>query len=142
MKHLALTFILLMVGLSNLQAQDKNGQTVTIEITGIKKMEGNVLVALYNSEDTFLKKPYKVAMAKATGDKVEVKIEGVDKGTYAFSLFHDINMNKKLDKGMFGIPSEPYAFSNNASGFMGPATFADSSFKVDNQNFKQSVKLN
>ena len=44
-------------------------------------------------------------------------------GDYAFAVFHDANSNGKLDKNMLGMPTEDYAFSNNALGKMGPPSF-------------------
>ena len=34
-------------------------------------------------------------------------------------------------KNMMGIPSEDYAASNNAKGFMGPPSYKDAKFTVD-----------
>ena len=41
-------------------------------------------------------------------------------GTYAIGIFHDANLNNRLDNYFFGVPREQYGFSNNARGFMGP----------------------
>src|SRR4051812_17019013 len=49
-------------------------------------------------------------------------------GTYAVACFHDENKNGKLDTGLFGIPTEGTAASNNAKGFMGPPAFDDAKF--------------
>lgn len=35
-------------------------------------------------------------------------------GTYVVAAYFDANGNRKLDRGMFSNPTEPYAFSNNA----------------------------
>ena len=37
----------------------------------------------------------------------------VPAGTYAIRLFLDVNNNQKLDKNLFGKPTEPFGFSNN-----------------------------
>jgi uncharacterized protein (DUF2141 family) len=49
-------------------------------------------------------------------------------GTYAVACFHDENNNGKLDRGMFGIPTEGTVASNHAKGFMGPPSFDDAKF--------------
>lgn len=36
----------------------------------------------------------------------------VPAGEYVFSLYQDVNCNKKLDANVLGIPKEPYGFSN------------------------------
>ena len=52
-------------------------------------------------------------------------------GTYAIGIFHDANLNNRLDNFFFGIPREQYGFSNNARGFMGPPSFEDAAIAVE-----------
>ena len=52
-------------------------------------------------------------------------------GTYAIGIFHDANLNNRLDNYFFGVPREQYGFSNNARGFMGPPSFDDAAFNVE-----------
>ena len=52
-------------------------------------------------------------------------------GTYAIGIFHDANLNNRLDNFFFGIPREQYGFSNNARGFMGPPSFEDAAITVE-----------
>ena len=49
-------------------------------------------------------------------------------GSYALACFHDLNRNGVLDRGLFGIPSEPTVASNHARGFMGPPSFQSAKF--------------
>ncbi len=35
-------------------------------------------------------------------------------GTFVVACYFDANANRKMDRGMFSNPTEPYAFSNNA----------------------------
>ena len=35
------------------------------------------------------------------------------------------------DKNAWGVPTEPYGFSNNAEGFLGPPSFADAAILLD-----------
>ena len=51
-------------------------------------------------------------------------------GTYAISVYYDINDNGKLDTGLFRIPKEKIGFSNNARGRFGPAKWKDTQFDV------------
>lgn len=54
-------------------------------------------------------------------------------GTYAIGIFHDANLNNRLDNYFFGVPREQYGFSNNARGFMGPPSFDDAAFTVEGE---------
>lgn len=51
-------------------------------------------------------------------------------GIYAFVVYIRVNLNNKLDKNFVGIPKEPYAFSNNAEGFLGSPSFENASFVI------------
>jgi uncharacterized protein (DUF2141 family) len=67
---------------------------------------------------------------KVESETVTVTLENVPSGEYAVSLFHDENGNKKLDKGLFGIPTEKYGVSNNAKGKYGPPSYDDCKFVI------------
>ena len=51
-------------------------------------------------------------------------------GTNAIGIFHDANLNNRLDNYFFGVPREQYGFSNDARGFLGPPSFDAAVFSV------------
>ena len=51
-------------------------------------------------------------------------------GTYAVSVYEDLNGNHKLDHNIIGIPREPVGASNNPKGRFGPPRFADCVFEL------------
>ena len=51
-------------------------------------------------------------------------------GTYAVSVYEDLNGNRKLDRNMLGIPREPVGVSNNPPAHLGPPRFIECSFRV------------
>ena len=71
-----------------------------------------------------------VFSSEIKNDKAVVTFENLPAGDYAISTYHDENNNGKLDKNMMGIPSEDYAASNNAKGFMGPPAYKDAKFVI------------
>lgn len=97
---------------------------LTIHIDDVKSASGNLLVAVYNSEGSFLKQPTKTNGTVAATPGGTVVIKDLPEGEYAFAVFHDANSNGKMDKNIIGIPTEDYAFSNNAMGKMGPPDYA------------------
>ena len=44
--------------------------------------------------------------------------------------YHDVNGDGTMNTNPFGMPTEPYAFSNNAVGNMGPARWDRARFAV------------
>ncbi|RZJ56078.1 MAG: DUF2141 domain-containing protein [Flavobacterium sp.] len=112
---------------SLLSAQNVN---LTVTVSGLKNNTGVVKVGLYNSDETFLKTSYKSLVSEIKNDQATVTFVGIPAGEYGISTYHDENNNGKLDKNMMGIPSEDYAASNNAKGFMGPPSYKDAKFTV------------
>ena len=51
-------------------------------------------------------------------------------GTYAVSLYEDLNGNHKLDHNWIGIPGEPVGVSNNPAARFGAPKFGESSFHL------------
>ena len=95
-----------------------NSGTLVLEISHITAQTGDVHVAIFNSQGTFLKdKQYILAkrfvVDNQTGSFMRVEIPNLPYGTYAMSIYHDINNNHILDQSGLGIPIEPYALSNN-----------------------------
>lgn len=113
---------------------------LTVAVSGIKNNEGTLKVGLYNSEKAFLKTAYQSFSSEIKNNKAIITFTNLPAGEYAVSVFHDENNNQKLDKNIMGIPSEDYAASNNAKGFMGPPTYTDAKFAI-NKDSKIEIKL-
>lgn len=96
---------------------------LSLDLTGVAPGKGEVMVALYDSADHFLHKPLRRVAVPASDAALRVKLADLAPGEYAVSLYQDVNGNKKMDTHMFGIPAEPYGFSNNAEGSFGPPKF-------------------
>jgi uncharacterized protein (DUF2141 family) len=123
---------------SLLSAQNVN---LTVSVSGLKSNTGLVKVGLYNSDGTFLKSTYKSISSEIKGNGVTVTFVGIPKGEYGISTYQDENSNGKLDKNMMGIPSEDFACSNDAKGFMGPPAYEDAKFNI-NKDSKIDIKFN
>jgi uncharacterized protein (DUF2141 family) len=113
-----------------LAAAPAGAADLTIHVDDVKAAGGTIQVALYNSADTFMKTVAGLCKTAAAGRANMVVLKDLPAGEYAFALFHDANSNEKLDKNMFGIPTEDYAFSNNALGKMGPPTYDSARFTL------------
>lgn len=96
---------------------------LTIHVDDVKSADGRLMVALYSSQDAFLRKPSKFAAVPAVKGSATIVVRDLPPGDLAFALFHDANGNEKMDKNAMGIPTEDHAFSNNALGQMGPPSF-------------------
>lgn len=109
--------------------------TLTVKINGLKSDKGNVRAALHNQADAFPTKEEKAL--KLTNGKIEngsatLSFTGLDAGTCAVAVHHDVNGNGKLEANFLGIPKEPTGASNNPKARMGPPKFADAKFELKN----------
>ncbi len=127
-----LPYYLLLLGISILFLNQKNQHNrLTIEISTTKYENGSILLALYNSEENYMKNSYRDADVKVFSGKTIIIFKNLKNDSYAFSLFHDLNENKKLDTNFFGAPKEPYQFSNGEKGRFGPPKFDKVKFDLD-----------
>jgi len=123
------------------QAQSGPQGELSVEIVGLKPSEGEVRVALFDSEKDFLQKPFKVGIALVDGAQCHWQLNGLAPGWYAVAIYQDKNGNGKLDHNMLGIPLEPYGFSNNARGILGPPSFRDARFQIAGSGIRIEIRL-
>ena len=125
--------------LSLLPGTAANADELTVRVDNIKEA-GEIHIAIYDSADAFeADRGEKGGAAPGiTQGTIEMVEPGsvtyryeLPPGTYAIGIFHDANLNNRLDNYFFGVPREQYGFSNNARGFMGPPSFEDASFLVE-----------
>jgi uncharacterized protein (DUF2141 family) len=90
---------------------------------------GKVLVSLFGSEAAYggHGAPVGQAMVNVAAGQHTATFT-VPAGEYAVKSFHDVDGDGKMNTNPFGMPTEPYAFSNNARGNMGPATWSQTHF--------------
>ena len=105
---------------------------LTVTFQNLKAKTGAIMLSLTASEDAYADKAPATAqaMVPASGDTASTTFKGLAPGRYAIKAFHDVNGDGKMGANPFGMPTEPFAFSNNAHGNMGPAKWADASFEV------------
>jgi uncharacterized protein (DUF2141 family) len=127
---------------------------VTVE--GIRSAQGTILIGLYDNRESFekaleasdqegfLNDPDRfgaVALRANAAMRSTVVFSNLEPGAYAAVAFHDENGNGKLDRNFLGIPAEPYGFSNNAKGILGPPTFDDAVMLLGDGDNAVRIKL-
>lgn len=117
--------------------------TLRLEVSGLKKPEGNLMVAVFDSEKTFLSEDRVkgIIVEVDRAGQVNVDVPGLPFGHYAVSVYHDENGNGQLDTNFLGIPRESYGFSNNARGTMGPPKFEAARFDFRQDSQVHSIVL-
>ena len=111
-----ITILLLTLVVHSTYSQTKTG--LQIEVHNVQSVQGNIMLAVYKSPETFLTDNIHKGLAVPVTEQgsMIVEIEGIEFGHYSVSVFHDKNQNGQLDTKIFKIPKEPFGFSNDAKG--------------------------
>lgn len=106
--------------------------TLTVAFDKIAEPTGSIMFVLFDSEAAFDKggKPVRAVVVPVDAASETSIVEGLPAGRYGIKAFHDIDGDMKMSSNPYGMPTEPFAFSNNAVGQMGPAKWADAAFDV------------
>ena len=78
---------------------------------------------------------------RSPGTTADASFPGLAPGRYAIKAFHDVDGDGKMATNPFGMPTEPYAFSNDAVGNAGPAKWAAASFDVDAKALTHTITI-
>ena len=137
-----LYFLLLILFSSTLLSAQEAQTTYNLKIivNDFEKIKGELRVCLTDKKEDFLKYCKYSKVVTVTNNSVSLEIANIKTGIYSISVFHDENNNGILDIGLFGIPSEPYAFSNNPSTGFGPPSFEKSTLLM-NKDKQISINL-
>lgn len=107
---------------------------VKAELRGVEgKRGGTILCSVFDSDQGFpmdSSKAIATVTASGKGETRTCTFEVPGEGSYAISVLHDENGNKKVDTRVFGIPKEGWATSNNVKPRFRAPTFEESRFEV------------
>jgi uncharacterized protein (DUF2141 family) len=104
---------------------DPKKTTLTVTIQNVQAKTGTVRIAVMKACKKFPDcKPDDTVIIDAKNALIQ-KAFSVEPGEYAVAVYHDRNANGELDKRIFGIPKEPYGFSNNFRPRLSAPTFND-----------------
>ncbi|MFV8834705.1 DUF2141 domain-containing protein [Aquisalimonas sp.] len=131
--------LILGLGLTAAHATDLR---VTVE--NVEPDTGHLMVALYDDEAAFDARDGAVEEIRKSvdGECVVLTFTGVSAGDYAIAAFQDLDGDGELNTNLVGMPREPWGFSRDASGGMGPPDFGDAAFTVDGDAVDMSIRLN
>ena len=117
--------------------------SVTVVVSSLVSTTSAVKLYFYHTREGFLKHG-QWAFSKTV--KPEGKREftlpvELPKGDWAVAITQDLNNNDKIDKNFLGIPTEPYAFSNNIRPTLAAPGFDECKFTVDAPGKMVSIVL-
>lgn len=138
-----ITFFIIFAGLF-FSAIPMEQKPLTITVTNIKEVVGNMRVGIYkvsnnfpDEKDTYKNKIYKI---NKTGSMTLV-INDLPYGEYAIAVYQDKNKNGTMDKNFVGVPKEPFAFANNIKPKFSAPSFKDCEINYSEINHEMKVTL-
>lgn len=94
---------------------------VIVHVENVRSSEGHVRVELCTQGAFLTDDCAVVGSAPAQRGETVVTLTDVPPGIYAVQVFHDANDDHKVNRGLFGIPTEDIGFSREAPlGLHGP----------------------
>lgn len=115
---------------------------LTVNVEGIAQAKGTIMMGLFDEATYNGDGAVTGANLKVEGASVTATFEGLVPGEYAVRLYHDINDDGEMNTNPFGIPTEPYAFSNDAKGRFGPAKWEAAKFIVEADGTTHTITMN
>lgn len=105
---------------------------VVVRITGLSEPLGQVGCSLFAGPAGFPKDSSGARQLWQAADAkgVTCRFADVPEGTYAVSIGHDLNGNKRVDANFVGLPTEQWGASNNARPNLRAPRFDEAMFKV------------
>ena len=115
---------------------------LTVTLENIQKQTGEIRLGVYDAASYEGGQAVAGAAVEVNAATVSVTVEGLAPGEYGIKLFHDVNGDGEMNSNPFGMPTEPFAFSNNAMGRFGPAKWDDARFEVTEDGAVQVISVN
>lgn len=115
-----------------------------VTVTNVHSSRGLVAVTLYaDDRHKFLAHhgSLYVGRVPAAAPTTRMCIHVPAPGIYGLAVYHDEDGNRKFKRTKLGLPAEGYAFSNNASTFLGIPAFNSVRLSVPRSGVETSVKL-
>jgi uncharacterized protein (DUF2141 family) len=117
--------------------------SLKVEITNVHPLEGKVMLALFNSKETYfdIDEMYAGFEIPADSSVVTCTFQDLPPGIYAITIYHDEDSNGEMNRSWLGMPKEGYAFSNNFKSAIKPASFSDAAFQLEKDTILE-IKMN
>ena len=134
-----------LVSLAPAPASSDEGHCIHLTVSKVRSAEGVVLVAVFADEESYQTQETLAARARipAAEGSVSTSLCSLPPGTYAVSVFHDVDDDEVLDTNRIGVPTEDFGFSNGAKARFGKPSFDKVSFPLDTDHpdRDESIKL-
>jgi len=131
-KMRSVIFFLLLINLfvfGSIKAwRETESPAIRIEISGLKKEKGKILLALFRGEAGFPDQGEKAFKSYNLNPAEVLILPDIPPGTYAFALLHDLDNNGKMTFNFVGYPKDGYSSSPSGGPRFSKPNYKDSKF--------------
>lgn len=117
---------------------------LVVEVDRLSSQTGEACFKLFSGSQGF---PYsnesaiKRQCVKITDNSLTLALKNIPSGSYAVSIFHDLNGDRKLNRNSLGMPTEGYGFSNNPVVRNAPPDYGECLFLVAGSNTNIKIRM-
>lgn len=116
--------------------------SLDLTISNVESADGQIRIAVFDSQEGWQgNAAVRTAVVDAEAGSVRITLDGLQPGMLGIKLYHDADDDGDLDTGNFGIPSEPYGFSNDAPVRLGPPAWKQARFTLGEGASAHSITL-
>jgi len=139
MKNLSLVFAFAFLSQFSF-AQETQGADIVVTIENVLTDGGQVYAALHTAETFMQSQSIDFVVVEGKKGSLSMSFEGVEPGTYAIMVMHDLNGNSQMDYDSNGMPVESYGMSGNDR-HMGPPNFESAKFEVSEEDLELKIRF-
>ena len=119
-----------------------SGAQLTVALEGLRSNDGQTICRIFPEGSDF---PMAGSLTRVEGRIADNRSACVFKdlapGRYAVATAHDENGDGGVNRNLFGIPTEGFAFSRNARALFGPPSFEETAVEVGLQDARLSIRM-
>lgn len=118
---------------TELLSKGETGSLANLDLkVDVADAKGTIYVALFSDKEGYDEDASSASgAAEVKGEQVAFTFKDLQPGRYAVKAFQDMNGDGELNTSAIGIPTEPFAFSNNAPAGFGPPSFEKAAFQLE-----------
>lgn len=118
--------------LPELDGDTGSTREISVQVSGLKDQPSALYVAVFESATGFPKpeNSRSTTTQEVSSETIEFSLSLPGNRSTAIAVFQDLNGDGKLTKNSFGLPVEPYGFSNDARSLLGPPSFSQAAFTM------------
>lgn len=118
------------------------GSTLSVTVERVAEPRGQIMIAIFKGEEAYkTNQPIQATAASVEGDSVTAEFS-LEPGEYGIKLYHDVNGDGEMNTNPFGMPTEPFGFSNNAPVRFGPPGWNAAKFEIGAEGASQIISIN